>query len=76
MATVGLDEGTRLIIEKPLGGLGSAVDLNATLHAHFPESAIFRIDHFIGKEPRGACSSPGSPTPSPSRSGTAHGVQR
>ena len=26
------------------------VDLNATLHAHFPESAIFRIDHFIGKE--------------------------
>ena len=28
----------------------SAVELNATLHAHFPESAIFRIDHFIGKE--------------------------
>ena len=51
IATVGLDEGARLIIEKPFGrDFQSAVDLNATLHAHFPESAIFRIDHFIGKE--------------------------
>ena len=51
IAAVGLDEGARLIIEKPFGrDLQSAVELNATLHAHFPESAIFRIDHFIGKE--------------------------
>jgi glucose-6-phosphate 1-dehydrogenase len=51
IAAVGLDQGARLIIEKPFGrDYQSAVDLNATLHAHFPESAIFRIDHFIGKE--------------------------
>jgi glucose-6-phosphate 1-dehydrogenase len=28
----------------------SAVELNQTLHEHFSESAIFRIDHFVGKE--------------------------
>lgn len=51
IASVGLDQGARLIIEKPFGrDLQSAVELNATLHDHFPESAIFRIDHFIGKE--------------------------
>ena len=51
IAGVGLDRGARLIIEKPFGrDHDSAVDLNATLHEHFPESAIFRIDHFIGKE--------------------------
>jgi glucose-6-phosphate 1-dehydrogenase len=51
IAGVGLDAGARLIIEKPFGrDYGSAVDLNATLHEHFPESAIFRIDHFVGKE--------------------------
>jgi glucose-6-phosphate 1-dehydrogenase len=51
IADVGLDRGARLIIEKPFGrDHDSAVALNATLHEHFPESAIFRIDHFIGKE--------------------------
>jgi glucose-6-phosphate 1-dehydrogenase len=41
----------RLIIEKPFGhDLASAQALNATLHAVFPESAIFRIDHYLGKE--------------------------
>jgi glucose-6-phosphate 1-dehydrogenase len=41
----------RVIIEKPFGrDLASARKLNATLHAVFPESAIFRIDHFLGKE--------------------------
>ncbi len=51
IAGVGLDEGARLIIEKPFGrDYDSAVELNETLHAHFPESAIFRIDHFVGKE--------------------------
>jgi glucose-6-phosphate 1-dehydrogenase len=41
----------RVIIEKPFGrDLASAQKLNATLHAVFPESAIFRIDHFLGKE--------------------------
>jgi glucose-6-phosphate 1-dehydrogenase len=42
----------RLIIEKPFGrDLPSAQALNATLHSVFDESAIFRIDHYLGKEP-------------------------
>lgn len=48
---VGLNAGARLIVEKPFGrDLESAIGLNKVLHEHFPESAIFRIDHFIGKE--------------------------
>jgi glucose-6-phosphate 1-dehydrogenase len=42
----------RLVVEKPFGrDLASAQELNRTLHAHFPEQAIFRIDHYLGKEP-------------------------
>ena len=42
---------SRVIVEKPFGrDLASARKLNATLHSVFPESAIFRIDHFLGKE--------------------------
>jgi glucose-6-phosphate 1-dehydrogenase len=41
----------RGIIEKPFGrDLVSARELNRVLHEHFPESAIFRIDHYLGKE--------------------------
>src|SRR3974390_1666352 len=41
----------RLVVEKPFGrDLASARELNATLHEHFPESRIFRIDHYLGKE--------------------------
>jgi glucose-6-phosphate 1-dehydrogenase len=41
----------RVILEKPFGrDLGSARDLNETLHRVFPEKAIFRIDHYLGKE--------------------------
>jgi glucose-6-phosphate 1-dehydrogenase len=44
--------GARVIIEKPFGrDLASAVALNRTLLAHFDESAIFRIDHYLGKTP-------------------------
>jgi glucose-6-phosphate 1-dehydrogenase len=44
-------QGARIVVEKPFGrDLASAVELNATLHAHFPESQIFRIDHYLGKE--------------------------
>ena len=51
IASVGLDRGARLIIEKPFGrDYVSAEQLNDTLHEHFPEAAIFRIDHFVGKE--------------------------
>jgi glucose-6-phosphate 1-dehydrogenase len=42
----------RIMIEKPFGrDLASAQALNRELHSAFPESAIFRIDHFLGKEP-------------------------
>ncbi len=51
IAAIGLDTGARLVIEKPFGrDLASALELNGALHAHFSESAIFRIDHFLGKE--------------------------
>lgn len=51
IAGVGLNSHARLIVEKPFGrDRSSAQELNTTLHEHFPESAIFRIDHFIGKE--------------------------
>jgi glucose-6-phosphate 1-dehydrogenase len=51
LAEVGLNKGARLVVEKPFGrDLASAVDLNATIQQHFPESAVFRIYHFLGKE--------------------------
>lgn len=41
----------RVIVEKPFGrDLGSAQRLNAALRAALPESRIFRIDHYLGKE--------------------------
>jgi glucose-6-phosphate 1-dehydrogenase len=41
----------RVIVEKPFGhNLASAQRLNAVLHAVLPESRIFRIDHYLGKE--------------------------
>jgi glucose-6-phosphate 1-dehydrogenase len=47
-----LVERSRIIMEKPFGtDLASAVSLNANLHAVFNEQQIFRIDHFLGKEP-------------------------
>src|ERR1700677_4317196 len=43
---------SRVIMEKPFGtDLESAVLLNAKLHEVFKEDQIFRIDHFLGKEP-------------------------
>ncbi|HET6203911.1 MAG TPA: glucose-6-phosphate dehydrogenase [Planctomycetota bacterium] len=42
----------RVVVEKPFGrDLPSAQALNATLHRIFDESSIFRIDHYLGKEP-------------------------
>ena len=42
----------RVILEKPFGrDLTSAQELNRVLHSVFPESAIFRIDHYLGKQP-------------------------
>ncbi|RAN75670.1 glucose-6-phosphate dehydrogenase [Bacillus sp. SRB_336] len=48
----GCADGARIVVEKPFGrDLASAQALNRTLHGVFPESAIFRIDHYLGKEP-------------------------
>ena len=52
LAKAGLNENARLVVEKPFGhDRESAQALNRILHEHFPEDAIFRIDHFLGKEP-------------------------
>ncbi|GAA3152162.1 glucose-6-phosphate dehydrogenase [Planomonospora alba] len=41
----------RVVIEKPFGhNLASARELNAITSAVFPESSVFRIDHYLGKE--------------------------
>jgi glucose-6-phosphate 1-dehydrogenase len=51
LANAHCTENARVILEKPFGrDLASARELNAVLHEHFPESAIFRIDHYLGKE--------------------------
>ncbi|WP_206426036.1 glucose-6-phosphate dehydrogenase [Nakamurella antarctica] len=43
---------SRVIMEKPFGtDLESAIHLNDQVHETFFESQIFRIDHFLGKEP-------------------------
>jgi glucose-6-phosphate 1-dehydrogenase len=48
----GSAENARVIVEKPFGNdLASARELNRTLERAFPESAIFRIDHYLGKRP-------------------------
>lgn len=47
----GLADGGRVIVEKPFGrDLASARELNNLACSVFPEDAIFRIDHFLGKE--------------------------
>jgi glucose-6-phosphate 1-dehydrogenase len=52
LAGIGVAEGGRIVLEKPFGrDLASAIELNRLLHTHFAESSIYRIDHFLGKEP-------------------------
>jgi glucose-6-phosphate 1-dehydrogenase len=52
LAKSGCSKGARVIVEKPFGhDFGSAQELNRTLLAAFDESAIFRIDHYLGKRP-------------------------
>jgi glucose-6-phosphate 1-dehydrogenase len=48
----GCSQGARVVVEKPFGrDLASCQHLNQTLHSVFDEASIFRIDHFLGKEP-------------------------
>ena len=52
LGTSGCANGARVVVEKPFGrDLKSAQALNRTLHKVFQEDAIFRIDHYLGKEP-------------------------
>ena len=52
LGEAGLVERSRIVMEKPFGtDLASAVSLNGELHQVFAEEQIFRIDHFLGKEP-------------------------
>lgn len=51
LAAAGLPEGSRIAVEKPFGhDLASARALNASLHRHFGEEAVFRVDHFLHKQ--------------------------
>ena len=51
LGSAGLAEQGRVIVEKPFGrDLASARELNAVARSLFPDDAIFRIDHFLGKE--------------------------
>jgi len=52
LSASGCAEHARVVVEKPFGrDLASAQELNGVLRAVFPEESIFRIDHFLGKEP-------------------------
>jgi len=52
LAKSGSAKDERVVVEKPFGrDLASARELHRILDQYFPEEAIFRIDHFLGKEP-------------------------
>lgn len=52
LAKSGSSQGARVVVEKPFGrDFSSAQGLNRILHSVFPESEIFRIDHYLGKRP-------------------------
>jgi glucose-6-phosphate 1-dehydrogenase len=52
LAKSGCAENARVIIEKPFGhDLASARELNRILLDTFDETAIFRVDHYLGKRP-------------------------
>ena len=51
LGRTGCAKEARVVIEKPFGhDLASARELNRVLHSVFPESSVFRIDHYLGKE--------------------------
>ncbi len=52
LGSSGCAAGARVVVEKPLGrDLSSAQTINRALRQVFEEDSIFRIDHFLGKEP-------------------------
>ncbi|WP_417662420.1 glucose-6-phosphate dehydrogenase [Pseudomonas sp.] len=51
LARVGLAERTRVVLEKPIGhDLASSRAVNDAVARFFPETRIYRIDHYLGKE--------------------------
>jgi glucose-6-phosphate 1-dehydrogenase len=51
LGSSGCSTGARVIVEKPFGrDLASAQELNRIVHSVFDERAVFRIDHYLGKE--------------------------
>src|SRR5260370_31462171 len=52
IAGAGRAANSRGMVEKPFGtDLATAVQLNATMHQHFPEDAIYRVDHWLRLAP-------------------------
>jgi glucose-6-phosphate 1-dehydrogenase len=52
IAAAGLASGARVMVEKPFGhDLASAQALNNTMHQHFSEDEIYRVDHWLGLDP-------------------------
>src|ERR1700744_5683888 len=52
LASVGLNENSRIVLEKPLGyDLRSSNAINDAVGEMFAEEQIYRIDHYLGKEP-------------------------
>ncbi|MGM0701054.1 MAG: glucose-6-phosphate dehydrogenase [Pseudomonadota bacterium] len=50
-ASGSLDDASRVVVEKPIGyDLDSSAEINDAIGAVFPESRIYRIDHYLGKE--------------------------
>jgi glucose-6-phosphate 1-dehydrogenase len=52
IAAAGVASGSRVMVEKPFGhDLASAQALNHTMHQHFAEDDIYRVDHWLGLDP-------------------------
>jgi glucose-6-phosphate 1-dehydrogenase len=52
ISDAGRAAGNRVMVEKPFGyDLASARGLNDTMHQHFPEDSIYRVDHWLGLDP-------------------------
>ncbi|SFU03314.1 glucose-6-phosphate dehydrogenase [Halomonas saccharevitans] len=50
-ASGSLDEQSRVVVEKPIGfDLDSSAEINDAIGDVFPESRVYRIDHYLGKE--------------------------
>ncbi|MGO3216704.1 MAG: glucose-6-phosphate dehydrogenase, partial [Halomonas sp.] len=50
-ASNSVSENSRIIVEKPIGyDLQSSIEINDAIGDVFPESRIYRIDHYLGKE--------------------------